>query len=216
MSEHVPIVVQPLSPAAKSRQSAPERLQRAGTHLIAAHGIDGVNTNTIARAAGLGVGTFYANFRDKHALHRAIVVRAFDEMQKAIVEAAASARQGGLESEVRATVAAVVDFAERNPDLFHVAFSGPMPTTAHGAPVMGFSSRPMERRLSDLQTRGDFDPGIDPAVAARGWFGQQNSVLSWWLGSRERPTRDQVIETLSRLHPAMAGRTRPGEAGPTG
>ena len=70
--------------------SARERLLEAGTRLIAERGIEAVNTNVIARAAGVGVGTFYAQFEDKHALHRSAVVRALDGLQAAL-----SAAPGG-------------------------------------------------------------------------------------------------------------------------
>jgi AcrR family transcriptional regulator len=205
MSEHVLVSTQPTARTPQKQSPATERLLRAGTQLIAREGLDGVNTNTIARAAGVGVGTFYSSFADKHALHRAIVVRAFDQLQKALVEAATAARGAGVAEEVRATVSAVVDFAEQNPDLFSVAFAGPLPTTSRGQPVMGFSSRPMERRLQALQSSGQIDREIDPAIAARGYFGLQNSVLSWWLTCRDRPPRENVIATLVRLHPALAG-----------
>ena len=44
---------------------ARELLIGAAAQLIAERGFDAVNSNQIARAAGLGVGTFYRHFQDK-------------------------------------------------------------------------------------------------------------------------------------------------------
>jgi hypothetical protein len=68
---------------------------------------------------------------------------------------------------------------------------------------MGFSSRATELGLRGLQASGELDMALDPAVAARGFLGMQNAVLLWWIDERERPARERVIETLTRLHPAL-------------
>jgi len=36
----------------------------------------------------------------------------------------------------------------------------------------------------------------------------QNDVVCWWLEDPSRASREAVIETLVRLHPAMAAATR--------
>ena len=57
---------------------ARDRILEAGTRLLADRGLDAINTNVIARAAGVGVGTFYSQFEDKHAFHRAVVARGLE------------------------------------------------------------------------------------------------------------------------------------------
>ena len=49
-------------------ENAESRLLAAGLSLFARHGTERVNSNTIARRAHLGIGTFYTHFPDKHAL----------------------------------------------------------------------------------------------------------------------------------------------------
>ncbi len=73
----------------KAQEAARGRLLQAGAALIAEHGLEGANSNQIARAAGAGVGTFYAHFEDKHALHRAVVRHTFEGLQGRLARAAA-------------------------------------------------------------------------------------------------------------------------------
>ena len=83
----------------------------AGTRLIAELGIEGVNTNSLAREARVGVGTFYNHFDDKHALHRAVVMRGFEQLQAELAAASARLQDADIEDQVRGQVAATADFA---------------------------------------------------------------------------------------------------------
>ena len=48
-----------------SQSRSREALIGAGEKLIGREGIESVHSNAIARAAGVGVGTFYSHFEDK-------------------------------------------------------------------------------------------------------------------------------------------------------
>lgn len=193
------------------------RLLTAATLRFAEHGFEGVNSNQIARDAGVGVGTFYNQFRDKFEIHQAVVLDSLEALRRQIARSAAGPG-AAIEDEVRAVVEAVVDFAEANPPRFRVAF-GPeasaarTPRSARSGSAsrnparaqVGYSTRVTERRLTELQARGALDPRIDPAVAARAFVSMQNSVLCWWLEDPARAGRSALVETLIRLHPAVAG-----------
>jgi len=181
------------------------KLVQAGTELIAERGIDGVNTNVIARRAGVGVGTFYVHFEDKQALHRAAVMRGLEALQGELGRAIAESASGSIHQQVRAIVAAAVEFAESEPALFKIACAAKAPPAAKGQPAVGLSPRALETGLRELQAAGSVDPAIEPAIAARAFLGMQNTVLLWWLDEPERPPRQRVIETLTRLHPALQG-----------
>lgn len=188
-----------------SRPSAREELMAAGVRLIAERGVEAVNSNVIARAAGVGVGTFYAHFDDKHDLHHAAVEYALDLLRGELSLANATTRESAVEEQVRALVTAVFDFAAARPELFRLAF-GPGPRPAgRGRPALGLSIRAVESRLRELQREGRVDPALDPAVAATGYAGMQSAVLLWWLAEPAAPARARVIETLVRLHPALSG-----------
>jgi len=177
----------------------------AGTSLVAELGLEAINTNVIARAARVGVGTFYNHFADKYAFHRAVVGRGLDAVRSALAEAHRRVDGQPIEDQVRAGVTALVDVACANPPRFRAAFARPTPGV-RGAGVLGLSSRPVEQRLAALQREGSIDPAIDPGVAARAFTEMQLSVIAGWLDESSPATRQSLIETLVRLHPAIACR----------
>ena len=146
---------------------ARERLLAAGAKMIAARGLGEVNTNTIAREAGVGVGTFYSCFKDKAALHGEIMALGLARLQEALAQASRQAAAAPLHDQVSATVAAFVDFARDQPALFRVIFAVGEGGLRGGRASVGFSSRAMEQRLGALQQAGELDPGLDAGQAAR-------------------------------------------------
>jgi hypothetical protein len=64
----------------------------------------------------------------------------------------------------------------------------------------------MENRLRELQQAGQLEAALDVAVAARIFNAGQGQILLWWLAAPDPPPRKQLIETLVRLHPAVACR----------
>ncbi|MCZ6784815.1 MAG: TetR/AcrR family transcriptional regulator [Proteobacteria bacterium] len=176
-----------------STESA-EKLLDAATRLFVAHGIERVNSNQIAREAGVGVGTFYAHFKDKHELHQSLVLSALDAL-RVRVEKAVAAGPADPEQQVRRTVEAVIAFAEEQPDRFRIAFLG--------GGRFGYSTRGVERRLRELQEEGAVDRALHPGTAARAFASMQSGVLLWWLEDPSRGSRAEVFETLVRLHPAL-------------
>jgi AcrR family transcriptional regulator len=187
-------------------QTARDRLLAAGAEMIAARGLGDVNTNTIAREAGVGIGTFYGCFEDKAALYRELMALGLALLQEALAEASRKARSESLQRQVKATVAAFVDFARHQPALYRVIFAGTEAGPQGGRASVGFSPRAMENRLRALQQAGELDPAVDVALAARIFNAGQGQILLWWLDAPDPPSRADLIETLARLHPATACR----------
>lgn len=185
---------------------ARERILEAGAEMLAARGLGQVNTNSIARAAGVGVGTFYAHFEDKLSLYRELMALGLAALQEALAQASHEARGESIENQVRASVAAFVDFARASPALYRVVFAGGEALARGGRAGVGFSSRAMENRLVELQQKGQLDSSVDVVVAARVFNAGQGQILLWWLDAPDPPPRGQLIETLVRMHPAVACR----------
>ena len=153
------------------------------------------------------------HFQDKFEVHQAVVLDTLEALRARVARSAA--RPGGsIEEQVRNLVEAVVAFAEEAPAQFRVAF-GPesavprVPRTRTPGenptrPQVGYSMRVTERRLAELQADGALDPRLDPAVAARAFVAMQNGVVCWWLEDPSRSSREALVETLIRLHPAVA------------
>ena len=43
---------------------------------------------------------------------------------------------------------------------------------------------------------------LHPSVAAQAIAAMHSRVIAWWMEDPARATRDEVIETLCRMHPA--------------
>lgn len=190
-----------------------EQILAAATRLFSRYGIEGVNSNQIAREAGVGVGTFYKHFRDKHEIRQFLVLDTLETLRRAVASSQTDPARG-IETEVRAFVSGLVAFAASNPDRFCVAFAGDshhrkIPAPKPGEPgtraQVGYSSRVTERRLEKLRAAGQLDPALHPAIAARAFVAMQTGVLTWWLEDRSRASEQELVETLVRLHPAVSG-----------
>ncbi|MCP5043198.1 MAG: TetR/AcrR family transcriptional regulator [bacterium] len=197
----------------RDRAQVRRALLDAATRRFAESGFEGVNSNQIARDAGVGVGTFYNHFRDKLEVHQAVVLDTLEGLRGRIARAAAEPR-GTIEQQVGDVVEAVVGFAEDHAERFRVAF-GPQSHASRGVRAghssraqVGYSTRATERRLAELQQQGALDTKLDPAVASRAFVAMQNDVVCWWLEDRTRASREAVIDTLIRLHPAIAAARR--------
>lgn len=184
---------------------ATDRLLAAGLALFARLGCERVNSNAIARAAGLGVGTFYLHFANKYALLRAIQLRTLDGL-RAARQAAIAAAGSAFEAQVRASVEAAVDFAERHPEAYRVCFGRERTAPAHAGPVVSESTRGIASALAAAQRAGLVDATLDPELAARAYLSMEAGMLLWWLEDPRRAARDRLVGTLVRAHPAEASR----------
>ena len=179
-------------------------LLEAAARLIARQGLGATNSNEIAREAGVGVGSFYRHFRDKGDLFESLQREMTHALRDRTRDAAAAAKS--VEGQVRALVEAGVELAEERPEAFRVLVS-----TAGPRSSVRLSRRPVEKRLAELRAGGCLDPSIDPVVAAKGFEVMQEGILAWWLEDPRRAERASIVETLVRLHPALAGSSA-GEA----
>ncbi len=189
-------------------EDARSRILVAGLGLFATHGCERVNSNAIARAAGLGVGTFYLHFANKYAVLRALQLRTLEGLREARGRAllAEARADRGIDDEawVRAPIAAAVGFARDHPEAYRVCFGRERAAVSHSGPVLSESARPIARALRNRQARGQLDPALDPELAARAYLAMESGSLLWWLEDPKRATEASLVETLVRLHPARA------------
>jgi AcrR family transcriptional regulator len=184
----------------RSRADTRRRLIEAATDLFARHGLHGVTSARIARAAGVATGTFYLHFRDKQALFEAIVESALAELRgrlrRAIDGAGADAR-----AQVRARTAELVAFAEDNRRLIRVLFGRRQEAGALAEDVLDALIPGIEESLRARAAAGEVSAELHPGVAAQAIAAMSSRVLAWWVEDPARAGRDELIETLCRMHP---------------
>lgn len=189
-------------------EDARSRILVAGLGLFATHGCERVNSNAIARAAGLGIGTFYLHFANKYAVLRALQLRTLEALReargRALLAEGRAARGLDDEAWVRSPIAAAVAFARDHPEAYRVCFGRERAAVSHSGPVLSESARPIARALRNRQARGQLDPALDPDLAARAYLAMESGLLLWWLEDPKRASEASLVETLVRLHPARA------------
>ena len=185
---------------------ASDRLLVAGLALFAQRGCEGVNSNSIAQAAGLGIGTFYLHFANKYALLRALQSRTLSALQRARREAIERAGSDRLAS-LRASIAAAVEFAGSHPEAYRVCFGRERSAPPHRGPVISESTRALATALERLKQSGELAPELDVELAARAYLAAENGLLLWWLDEPGRAAPAQLVEALIRMHPASGART---------
>ena len=190
-------------------EDARPRLLSAGLSLFARLGSERVNTNAIARAARVGIGTFYTHFPDKYALLREIQARTLAGIQQARGAAVATA---GPDPEIQAyhAVRAVVHFAERHPEAYRVTLGRERVGGVRTRSALGESTRATAEALRRLQISDRLDPDLDVDLAARAYASMEAGTLLWWLEAPERTPAADLVDTLARLHPVTACGRRAG------
>ena len=184
-------------------EDAEDRLLSAGLNLFARLGTERVNTNAIARRARLGIGTFYSHFPDKHALLREIQMRTLAGIRGARLDALAGAGAEPFE-QVRRSIDAVARFARAHPEAYRVTFGRERAGASAYGPVVSESSRPTAEALRRMQAAGQTDALLDPDLAARAYLSMEVGTLLWWLEDQSRAEIEALVDTLTRLHPAVS------------
>lgn len=192
------------SAPARSRAETRRRLIAAGTELFASQGLHGATAARIARAAGVATGTFYLHFPDKKALFREIAFAALAELRARQARAAREA--GDPAGEQRARIEELLRFAEEKRALVRVVFGRDQDASYVGEDLLSAIVAGIEERLGERAAAGELPDSVHPAVAAQAITGMTARVVAWWVEDPSRVPREQVIETILRMHPTRAGR----------
>ena len=185
---------------ARSRTDTRRRLVEAGTELFAGAGLHGVTSARIAAAAGVATGTFYLHFKDKEALFREIVFAALAELRER-QRRATEGLAGDPRGLVRARTAELVAFAEQNRSLILVLFGRGHEAAGLGDDVLDSLIPGIEEALRARALAGQLPAELHPASAAQAIAAMHSRVIAWWVEDPTRATRDEVIQTLCRMHP---------------
>ena len=118
----------------RSSRRKPEslaRLKASARKLFVERGYDATRPQDIARAAGLGHGTFYLHYPDKRACFLAFIAEARRELDDYLQSRRA---QGAtLEQSVAATLTAICEYADNHPGVMRAAMSDERMIDAEGS-----------------------------------------------------------------------------------
>jgi AcrR family transcriptional regulator len=94
-------------PRQKRSQETVDAILAATAQVLVRHGYEGANTNRIAEAAGVSVGSLYQYFPSKESLVTALIERHMEAMWRIIRESAARVADAPLEVAVREVIGAI-------------------------------------------------------------------------------------------------------------
>lgn len=183
--------------APRKRLSAPERreaIMAAAMELLAERGYHGASLGEIAEASGISKPVIYDHFRSKQELHVSLLNRNREELMGHV--AASIAEEETAEEQLRRSVEAFFEFAERHPFAWRLLFRE---TTGEPAIVEA------QRRNQALATAGIAALiAQEPAVQTLGLTEREiemtaeflktgaHGLALWWYDHRE-VTREQLV-----------------------
>lgn len=179
----------------RRRAQTARQLLEAARAVLAAKGYHGTKIIDIARAARVGVGTFYLYYPTKEALFLELVEDAVAQLRAQL----ADVRQTITDpvEQARTRTLTFFRFASDNRELFRIVFG-------HGASFNDVVRRCQDSFVADMREslligmdRAVFRHG-DAAVWAQALIGMSLQVVSWWI-DQERVSIEEVAASLSDL-----------------
>ena len=179
----------------RRREQTAGALLEAARRVLSAKGYHGTKIVDIARAASVGVGTFYLYYPTKEALFLELV-----EDTVARLKAELDGVRGRVSDPIeqsRVRTLTFFRFAQENRELFRIVFG-------HGASFNDVVRRCQEGFIRDLHDiiavgidHGDLRQG-DAMIWAQAFIGMSLQVVSWWIEQENVPI-EQVAASLSDL-----------------
>lgn len=179
----------------RQREQTGHDLLEAARTVLGAKGYHGTKVADIARAAGVGVGTFYLYYPTKEAIFLELVEDAVSRL-KSELDAVRNHSGEPLERS-RAATETFFRFAQENRELFRIVFG-------HEASFHDVVRRSQEMFTHDVMENlaagmrsGAFRSG-DERIWAHAFIGMSLQVVSWWV-EQDGVALADVTRSLSDL-----------------
>lgn len=188
---------------------------------FARHGYAGANVNTVARDAGISVGSLYQYFQTKENLFLTLIEESHGTLTAVIDDILV--RLPGFFDRVEALLEAAVEWSQKDPDLLNLYIAC---TTEELAPlaakllgrIESVAAERYRQMIAEARSRGEIDPGVSDAVAAfcldslflivQFSFGSAyyRERLGLFLGSRTADDAEAVIRgVMGFIRQALTG-----------
>ena len=154
-------------PRQKRSQETVDAILAATAQVLVRHGYEGANTNRIAEAAGVSVGSLYQYFPSKESLVTALIERHMEAMWHIIRDAAAEVAEAPLEVAVREVIGAIFAAHAVQPKLSRV-LREQVPRVGALRQMNEINQRCIELVLANLEARRAQIAPRDRSLAAYG------------------------------------------------
>ncbi len=196
------------------KQTRRDQIVDAAAELIRTNGADGLNMRTLASEAQLSLATVYNLMGGQEAVLAAVVERAVDSIEAALVE---TVHEDALAACMAMIVGSIDVFEERKAECkpaLMVAHSVD-PTTRKNDPTRPFKSldaraRTMQAKLVlRAQSDGTFDPALDAQAVGRALYASYIHHLMDWAHSRVTADHAKVVAAFDAALILMSGAKGP-------
>ena len=113
--------------------------------------------------------------------------------------AASTRRAPDVATGVRAHAEALIGFAEENREFVRILFSPDADAAAIESVVLDTLAGAIAERRRKRIAAGETPAALDPAVLSQALVGMMARVVAWWAEDPSRASREQVVETLTRI-----------------
>jgi AcrR family transcriptional regulator len=191
-----------LSRYQRRKEKTRQDLLLAARKVLAEKGYYGSKIADIAKAADIGVGTFYLYFPTKDALFLELVEDTARHLKNAIDMARATVADPV--DKLRAANHTFFHFAHENRELFKIIFGHGNAFNELLRQVYALFVADATERVREGIARGAFRPVPIPVIA-NGLVGMAAQIVSWWI-EQEEFSADEMAEAMTDM--ALHGLTQ--------
>ena len=162
----------------------------------------------MASAGGISKPILYRHFVDRDGLVAAITESALVELGAILDDKIAEARADRPPHSIRATIDAVFEYVEKEPQLYR--FIVDSDSRGGNLATMAFTEQ-IAQRVADTLAQGLVDHGRDPAPAAiwgRAIVGMVQNTAAWWIGGADSRAGRPSTRSPTSPGAASSGRRR--------
>lgn len=174
------------------------RLIKSAAKSFAAQGLKGANINLISVGAGLGKGTVYNYFENKHELFLAVLDWAGARLEKRLAQLSDQVVE--VTPRLKDLTVVILAFYQNQPDLAKLLIRAAAAHQVEHQQALFAAFEPFHSRLREALVtgidRGELRPDLDPFISATTLWGMVNHQAAFhWLVSN-RPLDPEGVSEL--------------------
>ena len=186
----------------RSRIETRRRLLLSGANEFAKKGFERTSISVIAKDAGVATGTVFFHFINKEGLFREIAIYYLAELHTRL-RASNKIPTKTIEESLRNHTETVVGFIEENHGLFNIILNRLVLGEDFGNDIKTVLVEEQANRFREGISEGIFRDDVNVNIASQATIGMLLGVVTWWLNSPGNTSREDLIDTITKLRSAM-------------
>lgn len=186
----------------RSRLETRRRLLLSGAKEFAKKGFEQARISAIAKDAGVATGTVFFHFNSKEGLFREIAIYYLAELHTRL-RASNEIPTKTIEESLRNHTETVVHFIEENHGVFNIIVNRLVLGEAFGNDIKTVLLEEQANRFREGISEGVFRDDVNVNVASQATIGMLLGVITWWLNSPGNISREDLIDTITKLRSSM-------------